>query len=215
MKVSWFEATTEGGTRADQPGLTITPGRLTMPTLRAGVFKFIKWFLLIWGGLSLAIALVLGAIILYQLGLPNRGKDDSASPHDVRFVLNWCRLGDQRIVQVVHSHVSAPSFTPDHLNAFAIKISHVDESDFTPKTDDPTGRWYRGDQLPPVLDAAVKFVTGWHQEIPWFPSEAELRSSEFYVYPWSIYYHGVDPNAAELIFVRKSDKMVFYFDGEM
>lgn len=182
--------------------------------MRARIFKFIKWFLLIWGGISLGTAIVLGAFILYQLELANRYKD-SASPHDVRFVLNWCRLGDQRIVQVVHSHVSAPSFAADHLNAYAIRISHVDESDFAPNKDDPTARWYRGDQLPPVLDAAVKFMTGWHQEIPWFPSEADLRSSEFYVYPWSIYYHGVEPDGAELIFVRKSDKMVFYFDGEM
>lgn len=182
--------------------------------MRARIFKFVKWLLLIWGGLSLVVVLALGIFVAYQFGAANRDKDDSASPHDVRYVLNWCRLGDDRIERVIHSHISARSFTGDHLDAFAIKISHVDEADFASKTDDPTSRWYRGDQLPPVVDAAVRFVTAWHHEIPWFPTEAELRSSDFYVYPWSIYCHGVEPSAAELIFVRKSDRMVFYFGGK-
>jgi hypothetical protein len=141
-------------------------------------------------------------------------KVDSASSQDVRFVLNWCELGDQRIEKVIHSHVSSRSFTGDYLDAYAIKISHVELAELTKQTDDLQGRWYRGDQLPKVLDDAVGFVGGWQHELPWFPSEAELRSSEFYVYPWTIYLHGLHPTATELIFIRPSDKMVFYFGSK-
>ena len=151
---------------------------------------------------------------IYGFGVANRTKTDKASGQDVRFVLNWCNLGDNRIEKVVHSHVSARSFTGDHLDAYAIKINNVTVEELTAHTNDVSGRWYRGDQLPKVLDDAVGFAGGWLHEIPWFPSETELRSGEFYVYPWSIYCHGVEPSAAKIIFVRPKDKMVFYFDGE-
>jgi hypothetical protein len=86
----------------------------------------------------------------------------------------------------------------------------------TASTDDFKGRWYRGDQLPKILDDAVSFVGGWlgSDDISWFPKEAELRSSEIYIYPWSIHYHGTRPSAAEIIFVRPKDKMVFFFGGK-
>jgi hypothetical protein len=182
--------------------------------MRTRILKFVKWLLIIWGGFSLVAVVGFVAFFAYQVGPGNRDKNDSASPHDVRYVLNWCRLGDQRIEQVVHSHVSARSLTGDHLDAYAIKISHVDDADFISKIEYLTNQWYRGDQLPPVLDAAVRFVTAWHHDIPWFPTETELRSSEFYIYPWSIHCHGIEPSATELIFVRKSDRMVFYFGGK-
>jgi hypothetical protein len=96
----------------------------------------------------------------------------------------------------------------------AFKISHVDEADFTPKPDAPNEHWFRGDQLPPVLDAALKLVTEWHNEIPWFPTGAELESSDVHVYPMDFYCccGSVEPTMARLVFVRMTDKMVFYFD---
>ena len=187
---------------------------LDVRRMRARILKFVKWGLLVWGGISLVGVVGVAAFLAYQLGPGNRDKTDSASTHDVRFVLNWCGLGDERTERVLHSHVSARSFTGDHLDAYAIKITKVEVAELESKTNDFSGRWYRGDQLPQILDEAVKFVSGWHHEIPWFPTEAELRSSEFYVYSWSIYCHGVTPSAAELIFVRPSDKMVFYFGGK-
>jgi hypothetical protein len=51
-------------------------------------------------------------------------------------------------------------------------------------------------------------------EIPWFPSETELRSSGVYVYPVKMLLHGTVPTAAELIFVRPADNMVFYFGAK-
>ena len=129
------------------------------------LIPFLKWFLLIWGGLSLVGAIGIGGFFAYQLGPGNIDNNDSASKKDVRFVLNWCELGDE---------VSG------------------------------------------VLDDAVDFLAGWLNsgEIPWFPSEEELRSDRYFVYPRSIYCHGVRPTAAQLIFVRPSDKMIFYFSGK-
>ena len=55
---------------------------------------------------------------------------------------------------------------------------------------------------------------GWLHQIPWFPREKQLRSSEFYVYLQSINYHGMRPTAAKVILVRPTDSMVFYFGGK-
>lgn len=178
------------------------------------ILKIAKWLLLVWGGLSLVATVGLVGMIAYGVGIGNRTKTDKASPHDVRFVLNWCNLGDSRIEKVIHSHVSSRSFTGDHLDAYAIKIKSVTVEELTANTDEFRGRWYRGDQLPKVLDDAVSFVGGWLHEIEWFPTEAELRSSDIYIYSWSIYCHGVRPSAAEIIFVRPKDKMVFFFGGK-
>lgn len=174
------------------------------------ILPILRWLLLVWGGVSLAGVLAIVAFIAFKV---TPGKSDSASRDDVRFVLNWCRLGENRIEKVVHSHVSARSLTGDHLDAYAIKISHVDLAELVKPTRDFDTRWHRGDQLPKVLDDAVGFVGGWlgRKELSWFPREVELRSSEFYVYPWSIYCHGVRPTAAQLIFIRPADNMVFYF----
>ena len=174
------------------------------------ILAIARWTLLIWGALSL-----IGVIaVATSAAFGNRDKIDTASTHDVRFVLNGCELGEQRIEKVVHSRVSSRSFTGDHLDAYAIKISHIEPAELTAKADSVRGRWYRGDQLPEVVGNAVGFVGSSLHELPWFPSERELRSSEFYVYPWSIYYQGVRPSAAELIFIRPSDRMVFYFGAK-
>ena len=178
------------------------------------IFKIGKWILLVWGGVSLVRTVAIVGMIGCGIGAANRTKTDKASSQDVRFVLNWCNLGDNRIEKVIHSHVSARSFTEDHLDAHAIKINNVTIDELTASTNRVGGQWYRGDQLPKVLDDAVSFVGGWLHEIDWFPSEAELRSSDIYIYPWSIYCHGVKPSAAEIIFVRPKDKMVFFFGGK-
>jgi hypothetical protein len=100
-------------------------------------------------------------------------------------------------------YASSRSFTGDHLDAYAIEITHVEVDELTAKGDDFEGPGYRGDQLPKVLDDAVAFVgssLGSH-EIQWFPLEKVLRSPEFYVYRCTIYCHGILPTAVELIFV--------------
>lgn len=182
--------------------------------MKARVLAIARWGLLIWGAFSLCAIIATAALAAYQLSYGNRDKSQTAAAKDVRFVLNWCDLGDQRIEKVLHSHVSARSFTGDHLDAHAIRISHIGIDELTNQKDELHGRWYRGDQLPEVVSDAVNFAGGWLHELPWFPTVDQLRSSEVYVYPWSIHLHGVRPSAAELIFIRPSDKMVFYFGGK-
>jgi hypothetical protein len=178
--------------------------------------RIFRVLLLVWGGLSLAATISVAAYVGYQLKFGNQPKANSTSPQDVRFVLNWCRLGDNRIKQVIHSYESSRSFTGDYLDAYAIKISHVDTSELKPPENESRSGWYRCDQLPPVVSAALDYVAGYSgwEQISWFPKPAELRSHNFYVYPWSIYFHGVDATAAELIFVRPSDNMVFYIGSK-
>jgi|SRR5436309_119152 len=178
------------------------------------VLTILRRLLLIWGGLSLLGVIGIAGFLAFQLSLGNRDKIDSASVNDVRFVLNWCELGEHRIESVLRSHVSSRSFTGDHLDAYAIKVSRLDITELRSTPGDVRTRWYRGDQLPAVLNDAVTFVGAWHDRISWFPKEAELRSAEVYVYPFSIYVHGLTPTAVELIFVRPSDKMVFYFGAK-
>lgn len=180
------------------------------------IMTIAKWIFFIWGGISLLGVIVIAGFITYRQGYGNRPKSDIATPRDVRFVLNWCRLGDERIDKILHSYESSRSLTGDHLVAYAIKITHVDLSELTSITDESQGRWYRGDKLPQFIDAAVDYVSGYlgWNEISWFPNENELRSEKIYLYPWSVYYHGVRPTAAQLIFIRPSDKMVFYISGK-
>jgi hypothetical protein len=175
----------------------------------------VKGLLIVWGLVSLVALIAVCAVIAYRTGPGNSDSVDSATKQDVRFVLNWCRLGDDRIDTVVHSYESARSFTGDHLDAYAIKISHVDVDELVP--DEFGAGWYRCDDLDGVLKDAVEFAAGWlnDDEIEWFLTEDELRSDAVYVYPWSIYCHGTQPSAVELIFVRPEDRMVFYMGCKM
>lgn len=183
-----------------------------MLAIKFHIPKLLYGMFVLWGGLSLLGAAIIAGVAVYAFGFGGRTKDDMASVHDVRFVLNWCGLGDQRIEKVVHSHVSPRSFNGDYLEAYAIKVSHLELTELTVTSDHLHIGWYRGDQLPKILGDAVTLVGGWlhGHEIPWFPTEAELRSMDIYVYPWSINCHGIEPTAEQIIFVRPSDRMVFY-----
>jgi len=163
-----------------------------------------------WGIFCAGIILVLVIAIAYQYG-PGESSDKTASPHDIRYVLNWCELGEERIDTVLHSHITAKSLAGDHIEVHAIRITSIDESEL--KKNDSGAGWYRGDSASGVINDALQFVEQWIplENIPWFLTEQELRSSDVYVYPWNIYYHGTRPAAVKLIFVRPKDKTVFYF----
>jgi hypothetical protein len=179
------------------------------------IWPVFRWIFVAWGALTLLGTLIFGCIIGYSLISNSQSSGKTASKRDVRYVLNWCGLGDQRIEEVMHSYVSSRSFTGDHLDAHAIRISHVDLSELTRK-DDSQKIWYRCDQVDGLMEDTLVFVRGWlGAEIPWFPSYEELRSGDMYVYPWSIYTHGTKPSAVELIFIRPKDNMIFYFGCKM
>lgn len=180
------------------------------------ILKIVRWILFCWGGVSLIGTIALAGFIAFRLGPGNRDRNNAASPHDVRFVLNWCGLGEKRIEKVIHSRLSSRSLTGDHLDVYAIKISHVDIDELPQAGAEFKGRWYRGDQLPPVLEDALEFVGGWlwDEKLSWFPRVEELRSTDFYVFPWTISCHGVRPTSVEIIFFRPSDEMVFYISAK-
>ncbi len=170
-------------------------------------------FLIGWGLFCAACVIVLGIAIAYQFG-PGKVSTKTASKHDVRFVLNWCGLGEERAEEVLNSYISARSFTGDHIDTHAIRISHVELSELTQNSSGEG--WFRGDKVPDVVDSALNFVGQWipSEDFPWFPKQQELRSSKIYIYPWSIYFHGIQPAAVKLIFVRPEDNMVFYFGAK-
>lgn len=183
-------------------------------TLKEKVLKISRLLLTIWGGISLVGIIAIGGYLAYSMTLGNTNVVGKATKSDVRFVLNWCGLGDNRIENVNNSYTSARSFTGDHLDAYEIKITNV-TIDEIEKGNDGLGQWYRCDSLPKVLDEAVGFIGGWQHETPWFPTEKEIRTKDFYVYPWSIYCHGITPTATELIFVKPAEKKIYYISAKM
>jgi hypothetical protein len=184
--------------------------------MKTRILAVLRKLLIFWGAISLLAVLGFGALIGYQLYAGSKGRANLASVRDVSFVLNWCGLGSDRIDTVVNSYVSAQSFNGDHLDAYAIKVARLELAELSVTDNGGVARWYRGDKLPPVVNDAVEFVGAWgsSDEITWFPKESELRSANIYVYPVSIYTYGVRPTAAQLVFVRPSDKMVFYFGSK-
>jgi hypothetical protein len=173
-------------------------------------WSIVKWCLIVWGIICAFGAIGLAGLIAYLFGPGNLSKSDFATPHDVRFVLNSCDLGQDRTEEVVHSYRSSRSFTGDHLDAYAIRITHVEIQELNKKD---WGRgWYRCDQVEGVPKDAIEFISGWlpNDEIPWFLTSDEIRSDEVYVYPQSTYFVGTRPISTQLIFVRPRDRMIFY-----
>ncbi len=170
---------------------------------------FLVRSLLAWGAISLIGVLAIIGFVAFKHVTYADQPNGAATFKDVRFVLNWCALGDKRFISVMHSHVTARSLGGDHLDAYAIKISHVSPSEL-PST--KRGGWHRGDQLPMVIDDAVGFAETARNssDIPWFPPAADIRNQTYYVYLWSIKYYGTDPSAVDLILVRPADNMVYY-----
>ena len=182
--------------------------------MKTRLLTSLRWVLMLWGAISLLCVIAAIGWVFYALEWGNQPEKDKASANDVRFVLNWCKLGNHRIQKVEKSYVSARSFTGDHLDAYVIQISPVELAELTTDSDEARGRWYRGDQLPKTLEDVVSTVGWYHHEIPWFPTVDELKSVGFYVYPWSIYLSGLHPIASELIFIRPADNRIFYFSSK-
>ncbi len=169
----------------------------------------LKWFLIVWGAMWLVIVPV--AVSSFLRGGAKESKA-TASKQDVRFVLNWCRLGDARIEEVLHSYVSRLPFSGDYSEIHAIRITHVSVSELKP--DEDGAGWFRCDQAQGILAEAIDSVLGGDEERSWFPSHDQLKSADFYVFPWSIQCHGIRPTGIQLIFVRPADRMVFYVGGQ-
>ncbi|MFY8189130.1 MAG: hypothetical protein ACOVLC_14400 [Flavobacterium sp.] len=172
--------------------------------------RIAKNALALWGAISLiGITLILG-YLAYSMTIGNKTIENEATKSDVRFVLNWCGLGDQRIEKVAHSYKSGQSFTGDYFDAYAIDINKVSHEELKNEKG-----FYRLDSLPQVLNDAIKMVSDWQHKIPWLPKFEKLKKEEVYVYPWSIFCSGINPSGAKLIFVVPKDKKVYYIGTKM
>jgi hypothetical protein len=189
-----------------------------MDTEMRRVKSILKWILIAWIFVVLTGMIAIGGLFFYRLSFGSREQADMASLPDVRFVLNLCQLGDARADRLVHSYQSTRSFSGGHFDAYKIKITNVNVEELTrTNADSSVAHWHRGDQLSGTVDGAVKFAGIWLNEdkVSWFPKESELRSGQIYVYPCHVDYLGDRPRAAQLIFVKPSENMVFYFDAKM
>ncbi|WP_417910916.1 hypothetical protein [Candidatus Electronema sp. PJ] len=169
-----------------------------------------KTLLLIWGTFCALGVILFTGTLAYKLGLDNKNSNAIASKYDVRYILIWCGLGEERIKEVLHSYVSARAFSGDHFDAHAIRLSQVKEAELTRNEADDG--WFRGDQASGAVKDAVEFIEAWvpSEEAPWFPAVKELRSPDIYVFPYTIHYDNTRVTDAELIFVRPKDNMLFF-----
>lgn len=173
--------------------------------------KHLKTVLAIWGGISGILLIIAVAYVAYSFTIGDTDRYDTATNKDVRFVLNWCELGDQRIASVLHSYQSSRSLTGDHLDVYAIKITRVSLNELEKPSHNHI-KWTRGDNLSGVLKQGVELISSFSDldKLKWFPSLSKLSSDKIYVNPWLIELHGERPIAAQIIFVNPTDKIVYY-----
>jgi hypothetical protein len=173
--------------------------------------KHLKTILAIWGGVSGILLIIAVSYVAYSFTAGNTVRLDSATKKDVRFVLNWCELGEQRIESVLHSYESARSFTGDHLDAYAIKVTNVSLSELEKPSHDYI-KWTRGDNLNGFLKQGVELISSFADlgKLKWFPDLEELSSDKIYVNSWLIEIHSERPTAAQIIFVNPKEKIVYY-----
>ncbi|WDF53336.1 hypothetical protein [Mucilaginibacter sp. KACC 22063] len=176
--------------------------------------KLWQRILVVWGGFSLIAIMVFTGYMIYSMTVGDTVEIDQATVSDVRFVLNWCGLGEQRIERVMHSYSTPTSLTGDHLTEYSIKINHVTKEELE-NANVIRGKWYRGDKLPQVLDEAVSFIARSQGETTWFPKEKNIKTQDYYIYSCIIGYVGLNPNSAQLIFINLKDKMVYYADEKI
>jgi hypothetical protein len=182
---------------------------------RDKVFKITRQLLAIWGAISLIGLILLGTYVLYSMTVGNTDLVDKATESDVRFVLNGCELGDQRMDTVIRSYTSARSFNGEHLDVYAIRITNVTIDELTHKSLGRSQHWYRMDSLPTVLNEAISLIGKQQSKIPWFPTEDSLRTKDFFVYSKRIYYYGVAPSGTQLTFINPQKKMVYYVSTKL
>ena len=167
------------------------------------LYATVRNVLAVWGAVSLVAVIVIVAVVADRF-VPSGPTDDRATKSDVRFVLNWPALGEERIEAVVRSHESVVHLNGDHFTAYAIRVTSLSESELS-----SSQKWVRGDRTDELMTQAIRFVTEAGQKAPWFPAADELLTDKYYVFRSRVEVtNGV--SAADLIFARPSDRMIFY-----
>ena len=178
------------------------------------IVSIIKYSLISLGGIFVLILFYLSVNIAIALSAP-KVKENALKNNDVRYVLNWCELGESKIVNVKNSTVSARSFTGDYVDKIEIVVKDVSVEDLEARVS-KNEAWYRCDKLPKVVLDAVKFSSGWNDSDSnkWFPDETEILTEKYYVYVWQMVIHGSRVSAAELVFINPRDNKVYFFGGK-
>jgi len=169
--------------------------------------KYLKNILAIWGVISLILLVFASGGLYYYSpsGWRNDVQKDVATIKDVRFVLNWVELGDERIKEILHSSESKRSMTGDHNDFYVIKTNDISVEELT-----NTEMWMRGDKLLGVFESGVELVGMFSNGTTWFPDIDVLTSEEIYVSVWSVRFHRRRATSAKVIFVRPSENKVYY-----
>lgn len=124
--------------------------------------------------------------------------------------MNWCNLGDSRIVKVLHSYKSPIAFNGDNFKAYEIEISNISIDELTKDENSSVKQWYRGDQLPTIVSDAITFVSSMQNKSTWLPSSSQIKTSDFFVHLWKIEYKGMSPEVADVIIIEPRKKIVYY-----
>lgn len=183
--------------------------------MKEKLFKILKNVFLIWGIVSALGLLLIGVYLLYGITIGNKTTKDKATKEDVRFVLNWCELGDERIKEVTNSYQSARSLSGDHIDAYEIEVTKLTEEELKSSNYTQTGNFYRGDSLPKILDEAIDLADMSQEDFPWFPKKEEITTSNYYVRSWSISYHGTSVRSIKLTILNPKKKKVYYISSSM
>ena len=164
------------------------------------------------GVFSSVFFLFIAIFITYSLTIGNRETANFASKNDVRFVLNWCELGDSKIDEVLKSYVSENGFFSDHHEAYLIKIKNFNISELQ---NTQTVKWYRGDQLPEILKEGLKFGTMFNEKTPWFLEEKDIFNEDCFVYPLYIATNGLKPSSVQIIIIKPKLKLIYYISASI
>ncbi len=168
----------------------------------------IKKLLTLWGAISGLLVFTLWVYFSYQSNSHNTAKVNTASSKDITYILNWARLGNDRVKSVVHSYESSRSLTGDHLDIYEIQTTGISEDELQ-----NTEFWSRGDQLDTVLTKGVSLVNSFissNTDYSWFPNKEQLMSKLMYIYSWSISFHSKQATSAQIIFVNPVTNKVYY-----
>ena len=168
----------------------------------------IKRLLTLWGAISGLLLITIWVYFSYQFNFQNKAKINSASSKDITHILNWARLGGNRVQSVLHSYESSRSFTGDHLDIYAIQTTGISEDELQ-----NTDLWSRGDQLDAISSKGVSLVNSFissNTDYNWFPNKEQLMSKRMYITSWSISFHSKQATSAQIIFVNPATNIVYY-----
>ena len=163
---------------------------------------FIAKGLQIFGALALAALLGIIVFLTYSI-YSNTDSTRIASKKETQFIFNWSGLNPNQNYKVINSLQSMRSFTGDHLDHFCIEIT-----DFKPD-ENHRNTWELVSTSNPIVQDAVSKAESFGNASECFGRPAaELKNLQAYV--WSIYLHGRNVTAFEIILFDSQTNRLLY-----